>query len=114
MIVANGAPAASEEPVDGKKKRKKRAYKPRDPNAPKRPLTAYFRFLGENRGTIAKEIQDDPERFANSGKPGDISRIATERWNALTKDEQEPYRAAYQAALKEYEKEVEKYKASGK
>ena len=113
MMAPNGAAIPSEEPVEGKKKRKKRAYKARDPNAPKRPLTAYFRFLGENRASIAKEIQDNPELFSASGKPGDISRVATDRWNALTKDEQDPYRAAYQAALKEYEKEVEKYKASG-
>ena len=83
-MVPNGGQGASEEPPDGKKKRKKRAYKARDPNAPKRPLTAYFRFLGENRGAIAAEIQANPEMFAASGKPGDISRVATDRWNALT------------------------------
>ena len=113
LTVANGEAINIDEAGDGKKKRKKRAYKARDPNAPKRPLTAYFRFLGENRTAIAKEIHDNPELFSNAGKPGDISRIATDRWNALTKPQQEPYRQAYQGALKEYEKEVERYKASG-
>ena len=113
MMLSTGTPGATEEPAEGKKKRKKRAYKPRDPNAPKRPLTAYFRFLGEQRPGIAKEIADNPEVFSTAGKPGDISRVATDRWNALSKDQQEPYRAAYQAALKDYEKEVAKYKAEG-
>ena len=105
-------PNGSEEP-DGKKKRKKRNYKQRDPNAPKRPLTAYFRYLGENRGAIQQEIQSNPDLYQTPGKPGDISRIATDRWNALSKEQQEPYRKAYQDALKDYEKEVAEYKANG-
>jgi hypothetical protein len=111
-MLANGAGGMSVEP-DGKGKRKKRAYKQRDPNAPKRPLTAYFRYLGENRAAIQEEIQKNPELFAAAGKPGDISKIATDRWNALSKEQQEPYRAAYRDDLKDYEEAVAKYKAEG-
>ena len=112
VMMSNGGGLGSEEPGE-KKKRKKRAYKQRDPNAPKRPLTAYFRYLGENRAGIQQEIADNPDLFQTPGKPGDISRIATDRWNNLTKDQQEPYRQAYQAALKDYEKDVTEYKNSG-
>ena len=115
-IIPNGAGAVpeikSEEP-EGKKKRKKRAYKQRDPNAPKRPLTAYFRYLGETRPAIQLEISNNPELYKTTGKPGDISRIATDRWNALTPDQQQPYKEAYQEELKDYEKAIAKYKAAG-
>ena len=102
-----------EDEGDGKKKRKKRAYKPRDPNAPKRPLTAYFRYLGEMRPLIQQEMTAHPDRFETSGKPGDISRIATDRWNLLKPEEQQPYKAAYQAELKDYEIAIATYKAAG-
>ncbi|KAK3710688.1 hypothetical protein LTR37_010107 [Vermiconidia calcicola] len=108
-----GSPAVKPEEVD-KKKRKKRAYKPRDLNAPKRPLTAYFRYLGEVRPSVSKEIAENPQKYKDiAGKPGDISRIATERWNQLTEDQQRPYKQAYQDELKDYETKMTEYKATG-
>jgi hypothetical protein len=103
----NESAAAPVAEVDGKKKRN---YKPRDPNAPKRPLTAYFRYLQEQRGPAAEEMA----KSANGpGKPGDISKAVTERWKAMTEEEQLPYKEAYQRALKDYEREVTAYKATG-
>jgi hypothetical protein len=100
---SNGAPVAE---VDGKKKRN---YKPRDPNAPKRPLTAYFRYLQEQRGPAAEEMA----KSANGpGKPGDISKAVTERWKAMSEAEHAPYKEAYQRALKDYEREVAAYKST--
>jgi hypothetical protein len=101
---SSAAPAAE---TDGKKKRN---YKPRDPNAPKRPLTAYFRYLQEQRGPAAEEMAKSGN---GPGKPGDISKAVTERWKAMTEEEQLPYKEAYQRALKDYEREVSAYKASG-
>jgi hypothetical protein len=101
---SSAAPAAE---VDGKKKRN---YKPRDPNAPKRPLTAYFRYLQEQRGPAAEEMAKSGN---GPGKPGDISKAVTERWKAMTEEEQLPYKEAYQRALKDYEREVSAYKATG-
>ncbi|CAK3944563.1 Hypothetical predicted protein [Lecanosticta acicola] len=91
---------------DGTKK--KRQYKPRDPNAPKRPLTAYFRYLQEQRPIISVELQNNPE--LQGGKAGDISKIATERWNSLDDKTRLPYRKAYERELKGYEEAVKKYK----
>jgi hypothetical protein len=100
---SNGALIAE---VDGKKKRN---YKPRDPNAPKRPLTAYFRYLQEQRGPAAEEMA----KSANGpGKPGDISKAVTERWKAMSEEEHAPYKEAYQRALKDYEREVATYKST--
>lgn len=92
--------------ADGKKKRN---YKPRDPNAPKRPLTAYFRYLQEQRGPLAQQMAKDNN---GPGKPGDISKAATERWKAMSEDEQAPYKEAYQRALKDYERETKAYKVA--
>ena len=103
----NDSAAAPVTEVDGKKKRN---YKPRDPNAPKRPLTAYFRYLQEQRGPAAEEMA---KRGDGPGKPGDISKAVTERWKAMTEEEQQPYKEAYQRALKDYEREVAAYKSSG-
>lgn len=96
-------------------KRKKRAYKPRDPNAPKRPLTAYFRYLGEVRNTISDELQKDPEKYKDvAGQPGDISKIATTRWQQMTEEQKAPYKQAYQDELKDYTIKAEEYqKAKG-
>ncbi|KAF2858104.1 hypothetical protein K470DRAFT_266336 [Piedraia hortae CBS 480.64] len=89
--------------------KQKRKYKQRDPNAPKRPLTAYFRYLQEMRGPLAIELA--AAAGGTPQKPGDLSKVATERWNKLSKEEQQPYRDAYQRALKDYEREVQKYKS---
>ncbi|KAK6433502.1 hypothetical protein LTR95_010325 [Oleoguttula sp. CCFEE 5521] len=107
--IAFPAATAGTEDTDGKKK-KKRAYKARDPNAPKRPLTAYFRFLQEQRPGLTIEMAK--ARDGAASKPGDLSKEATERWHKMTKEDQEPYKEAYRDALKDYEKEVDAYKAS--
>ncbi|EME45913.1 hypothetical protein DOTSEDRAFT_70060 [Dothistroma septosporum NZE10] len=96
--------------ADGTKK--KRQYKPRDPNAPKRPLTAYFRYLQEMRPKIAAEVQARGPP-ADGNKAGDISKIATERWNSLPANEQAPYRAAYKKEMVNYDEAVKQYKAIG-
>lgn len=104
----NGASGEEDAVID---KRKKRAYKKRDPNAPKRPQTAYFRYLNENRPHFAAELaQSTP---AGTQRPGDITKLATEKWHQLTHDQQQPYREAYQKELKTYEAAVNKYKAEG-
>lgn len=64
---------------DGKKVRAKR--EPRDPNAPKRPQTAFFLFLSEWREKLSKENPDK--------KPGDIAKLATIKWNEASEAEQQ-------------------------
>lgn len=85
LQIANGD--SKEEAVvdgeeDGKGKKKKRAYKARDPDMPKRPMTAYFRYLDENRAPITLEM-------GKGHKPGDISKEATARWGRLTLEQKE-------------------------
>ena len=104
----NGAEAPNGEEVTGKGKRKKRAYKQRDPNAPKRPQTAYFLYLHEQRPLLATELA------AKAGgvpqRPGDLSKEATLRWNQLRDEEKQVYRDQYQVALTSYNRAAKKYK----
>jgi hypothetical protein len=96
--------------VDSKKK-EKRPYKARDPNAPKRPLTAYFRYLREVRPFIAQEVAKSPP--SEGTKAGDISKIATERWRAMTEAQRKPYHQAYQGEMGAYDEATKAYKAAG-
>ncbi|EGP87876.1 uncharacterized protein MYCGRDRAFT_31129, partial [Zymoseptoria tritici IPO323] len=88
----------------------KRQYKQRDMNAPKRPLTAYFRYLREQRPILTREMAENPD--TEGTKAGDISKLATERWKALTDAEREPYKQAYQKELLKYETDTKAYKES--
>ncbi|SMR50699.1 unnamed protein product [Zymoseptoria tritici ST99CH_1A5] len=111
-----GAPVESAAPVapmsaDGvKQPKQKRQYKQRDMNAPKRPLTAYFRYLREQRPILTREMAENPD--TEGTKAGDISKLATERWKALTDAEREPYKQAYQKELLKYETDTKAYKES--
>lgn len=105
---AAGADADEVAPVTGKRARKKREDKPKDPNAPKRPLTAYFRYLQETRpGLIVKLGQGNIKRAA-----GDLSAVATEQWNKMSAEEKEPYHQAYQAEKAEYANKIAEYNQS--
>ncbi|GAB7364719.1 hypothetical protein MBLNU230_g5519t1 [Neophaeotheca triangularis] len=108
LAQSNGNDTVKKEDTDGK--RKKRKYTPRDPNAPKRPLTAYFRYLQEQRGKLSEQMAKDPE---GSHRAGDISKLATAQWKAMPLSERQPYRDAYQEATKEYHRKVAEYKAAG-
>ncbi|KAL2351116.1 hypothetical protein BJ546DRAFT_359096 [Cryomyces antarcticus] len=92
-------------PLTGKPKRK-RNYKARDPNAPKRPLTAYFLYLQTARPIIKKDLGED-------AKPGDVAQEATKRWKAMPDSEQATWKESYQKSLQEYNEEVKAYIAKG-
>ncbi|KAI5195726.1 hypothetical protein AUEXF2481DRAFT_4561 [Aureobasidium subglaciale EXF-2481] len=99
VTVGGGAPAAPE-----KKTRKK--AEPRDPNQPKRPLTAYLLWLGENREKIHSELGPEQKR-------GEISSEGTKRWKMLPEEVKQKYKDAYQASREIYNKEFADFKANG-
>ncbi|KAG0668140.1 Non-histone chromosomal protein 6 [Maudiozyma exigua] len=84
------------------KKRTKR--KKKDPNAPKRALSAYMFFANENRDIVRSENPD--VTF------GQIGRLLGERWKALDAQGKEPYEAKAAADKKRYESEKELYMAT--
>lgn len=81
LHVAQAGQKIKDEEVEEKPKRK-RTVKPKDPNAPKRPLTAYLLYLEEMRPIIQQDLGEGQKR-------GDISAEGTRRWHLLTSAEQQ-------------------------
>jgi len=80
-----------------KKKSKK------DPNAPKRGLSAYMFFANEQRDNVREE---------NPGISfGQVGKILGERWKALNDKQRAPYEAKAAADKKRYEDEKQAYNA---
>jgi structure-specific recognition protein 1 len=82
--------------------RKKKAQK--DPNAPKKPLSAYMLWLQENRPMIKKKYP--------GSTIGELGKRAGEMWNAMTDKTEWDEKA--KKARKNYEQVMAEYKASGK
>lgn len=87
------------------KKSKKSAVTPKkaqkDPNAPKRPMSAYMMFVKTNRSRIVEE---------NPGlKPPQVLSKAGEEWKELTSEDKVQYDAMNAKDKKRYAKEMEGY-----
>jgi len=82
--------------ADGGKKKK-------DPNAPKRGLSAYMFFANEQREKVREE---------NPGiKFGEVGKMLGEKWKALSEKQRAPYEAKAAADKKRYEEEKAAYNA---
>lgn len=71
------------------------AKKVKDPNAPKRPLSAYFLFLQSARASIVAAMPA-------GSKVQDVARAGGERWAALSADERRPFEDAAKQAKEKY------------
>ncbi|KAL8946687.1 MAG: hypothetical protein Q9222_006953 [Ikaeria aurantiellina] len=81
--------------TDGGGKRKK------DPNAPKRGLSAYMFFANENRESVREE---------NPGISfGQVGKVLGEKWKALSEKQREPYEAKAATDKARYESEKASY-----
>jgi len=81
---------------------KKKAKK--DPNAPRRGLSAYMFFANEQREIVREE---------NPGiKFGDVGKMLGQRWKNLPEDDKAPYEAKAAADKKRYEDEKAAYNAA--
>jgi len=82
----------------GKKKRTKK-----DPNAPKRGLSAYMFFANEQRENVRAE---------NPGIAfGQVGKVLGERWKALSDKQRIPYETKAATDKKRYEEEKAAYQA---
>jgi len=89
--------SAKRKTKDVKVKRKK------DPNAPKRGLSAYMFFANEHRDKVREE---------NPGiKFGDVGKLLGEKWKELTDKEKGPFEAKAKADKERYESEKARYNA---
>ncbi|XP_069023675.1 high mobility group protein B2-like [Embiotoca jacksoni] len=86
-------------PPKGARKTKKK----KDPNAPKRPPSAFFVFCSDHRPRIKEE---------NPGiSIGDIAKKLGELWSTQGAKDKAPYEAKAGKLKEKYEKEVAAYKA---
>lgn len=88
---------AKKKAKDDKKDKKKK----RDPNAPKRSLSAYMYFSTEMRPIVKEE--------SPSASFQDIGKILGQRWNSLSAEEKLPFEQKAQADKARYEQEMEGY-----
>ncbi|KAF2084958.1 non-histone chromosomal protein 6 [Saccharata proteae CBS 121410] len=78
--------------------------KKKDPNAPKRGLSAYMFFANDQREKVREE---------NPGiKFGEVGKLLGERWKALNEKQRAPYEAKAAADKKRYEDEKAAYNAA--
>jgi hypothetical protein len=88
------------------KQRKPRKTKQRDPNAPKRPASAYMLWLNDNRAAIkAVLITTNPD-----AKITDVTKRAGELWKLLTDDEKSPFQTASELLRAKYHDAMKIYK----
>merc|ERR1719346_151381 len=83
------------------KRAKKRARQERDADKPKKPQTAYWLWLAENRAALVKE--------AGTALGSAVAKLGGEKWKKLDAKLKAPFekqaaekKAAYDKALKEY------------
>lgn len=86
-------------PPSGTKAPKSKA--PKDPNAPKKPLTAYFAWMNQNRSRIKEE---------NPGSSlGEIAKIAGKEWKEVDDEQKSELEATYKEEMEEYREKMKDY-----
>lgn len=79
--------------------------KKKDPNAPKRGLSAYMFFANEQRDNVR---EDNPGITF-----GQVGKVLGERWKALNAKAREPYEAKAKADKARYDSEKAAYATQG-
>jgi len=87
-------------PPKGEKRKRKKA---KDPNAPKRALSAFFWFCNDERPKVKETIPD--------ASVGEVAKELGRRWNAISPDVKQKYEALAAKDKARYEKEMKGYKA---
>jgi hypothetical protein len=90
-------------PRASKAKAKADPKKKKDPNAPKRGLSAYMFFANDQRDKVRED---------NPGiKFGEVGKLLGEKWKALSEKQRTPYEAKAATDKKRYEEEKAAYLA---
>ena len=74
---------------------------------PKSPVTAYFRYLNDNRSKIKEKLMKKGETENLNTK---IPTEAGKMWKELSDEEKEPYETIYQEEKEKYSELLEKWK----
>jgi len=88
-------------PEAGERGAKKRKVK-KDPNAPKRPQTAFFLFAADFRAEVRAGLPD-------GSTVGEVAKELGRRWGSLGDDEKSKYQQASEKNKAQYEKDMEAY-----
>merc|ERR1711862_905037 len=89
-----------------KKGEEKKQRKKKDPNAPKRPMSAYFLFMNATRPTVRKENPD--------ASIGEVAKILGKMWGEIEPEDKAKYDKDAAAAKKKWEAEKAAYAKKGK
>lgn len=73
----------------------------KDPNAPKKPMTAYFAWMNENRSRIK---EDNP-----SATLGEVAKIAGKEWRDVDPDVKTDFETAYKSQMEDYKVAIKNY-----
>ncbi|KAJ4292446.1 hypothetical protein N0V90_009108 [Kalmusia sp. IMI 367209] len=103
-------PAAADADA-GKGKKRKREKRVKDPNQPKRPLTAAFLYAQSARPIVRKDLENELEPGAKL-EPNAINLEVNKRWNEMAEEEKETWKASYRESMEQYNKDMAAYKAS--
>jgi len=93
---------ANYKPPKGEKGGRKRK-RTKDPNAPKRALSAFFWFCNDERPRVKETMND--------ATVGEVAKELGRRWNECTEDQKSKFEALAAKDKARYEKEVKAYKA---
>jgi len=77
--------------------------KRKDPNAPKRPMSAFMMFSRDKR--------DEIKRQNPNASFGEIGKMVADRWMAMTEDEKVPYGKKSEEDMVRYLKDKQEYEA---
>merc|ERR1712212_1427663 len=86
---------------------KKAAKRKKDPNAPKRPQTAFFVFSTKHREEVKKELGEGV-------RVGDIAKRLGEKWKELTDEDKTEYNEEAARQKVDYDKAMEEYRNGAK
>ncbi|KAK6344834.1 hypothetical protein TWF718_006786 [Orbilia javanica] len=103
-IVPEVEEAAAEDGNASKRRKRNKTTTPKDPNAPKKPLTAYFAFAKAARQEVVQELP--------SASNKEITEELANRWAGMKDNgEQQPFRDQYVIEMQKYNKLLAAYKA---
>uniref|UniRef100_A0A674PJG5 High mobility group box 2b n=1 Tax=Takifugu rubripes TaxID=31033 RepID=A0A674PJG5_TAKRU len=83
----------------------KRGRKRKDPNAPKRPPSAFFVFCSEYRPSVKQQYP--------GLSIGDCAKKLGEMWSKLTQSEKQPYEEKAQKLREKYDRDMVAYRGGG-
>lgn len=90
-------PPMEEEPSKTKRKKK-------DPNAPKRAMSAFFWY--------AKDVRPSVREQNPTSSMGQISQIIGDMWRGLSAEQKAPYEASAEDDKERYKREMEAYRGN--